>query len=128
MYERKIPRNFHCGISIIMEIIGGKWKAYILYLVQNEIRRPSELNRLIPSATLRVLNKQLSELENHGILKKIIYPEMPPRVEYFLTEFGLLLIPIVNAMDQWGNDHGNTFRELIKTRPAELLTDNSANN
>jgi DNA-binding HxlR family transcriptional regulator len=112
MYEKKIPKTFECGFSILAEIIGGKWKPYLLFLIHNGVKRPSELSRRIPSASLRVLNLQLKELESHGIIEKTVYPELPPKVEYSLTEFGLSLIPVVSAMDKWGENYMETFLEL----------------
>ena len=71
-----------------MEVIGGKWKTYILYELDRGTRRPSELHRLFPDASPRVINQQLKELERHGMIEKTIYPELPPRVEYSITEDG----------------------------------------
>lgn len=120
MYEKKIPKDFSCGFSVLMEIIGGKWKPYLLFLISSGVRRPSELHRKVPTATRRVLNLQLKELEFHGIIGKEIYPELPPHVEYFLTEFGQSLMPVVNAMDAWGNGYVPEFRQLMQQKKNEL--------
>lgn len=85
-----------------MEVIGGKWKTYILYELDRGTRRTSELHRLFPDASPRVINQQLKELERHGMIKKTIYPELPPRVEYFITEDGRSLMPIIHMLEQWG--------------------------
>ena len=116
MYEKKIPKDFSCGFSVLMEIIGGKWKSYLLFLIQNGVVRPSDLQRKIPTATLRVLNLQLKELEFHGIIGKKVYAELPLRVEYFLTDFGTSLLPVVNAMDAWGGSYKDQFRQIIEKR------------
>ncbi|TPN87209.1 winged helix-turn-helix transcriptional regulator [Aquimarina algicola] len=108
MYEKKIPKNFDCGISITVEVIGGKWKPCLIDSINNEIRRPSELQRRHPEASRRVLNLQLKELEEHGVVKKVIYPVLPPKVEYFLTDFGKSLIPVIETMTKWG-DANRTF-------------------
>jgi len=113
MYEKKIPKTFNCGMAVIMEIIGGKWKSYLVYLIHKGVRRPSELQKAVKSANRRVLDLQLRELEFHRIITRVIYPEVPLRVEYFLTEFGESLLPVVNAMDIWGKDYLDTFQGLM---------------
>ncbi len=116
MYEKKIPKSFACGMAIIMEIIGGKWKSYMVYLINKGVRRPSELQRAMPSASRRVLDLQLRELEFHGIIKRVIYHELPPKVEYYLTNFGESLLPVVDAMDKWGEDYQGEFEALMKKK------------
>jgi DNA-binding HxlR family transcriptional regulator len=114
MYEKKIPKSFNCGMAVIMEIMGGKWKSYLVYLINKGVRRPSELQKAVKSANRRVLDLQLRELEFHQIIKRRIYPEVPLRVEYYLTEFGESLLPVVEAMDNWGNDYLSVFESLMK--------------
>lgn len=104
MYDRKIPRKVDCGISFIMEIIGGKWKPCLIYYIDQGARRPSELQRQNPTATRRVLNQQLKELEEHGIVKRVVYAELPPKVEYSLTEMGCSLLPVIHTMYNWGEE------------------------
>ena len=116
MYEKKIPKDFSCGFSVMMEIIGGKWKSYLVFLISQGIRRPSDLQRAVPTASRRVLNLQIRELEFHGIIKRVVYPEMPPKVEYYLTEFGESLIPVVSAMDNWGNGYLDIFKQLMEQK------------
>ncbi|WP_046247045.1 winged helix-turn-helix transcriptional regulator [Hymenobacter terrenus] len=119
MYEKKIPKSFDCGFSVLMEIIGGKWKSYLLYLIDQGVRRPTALQRAIPSASRRVLDLQLRELESHGILQRKIYPELPPKVEYSLTPFGESLLPVIASMDRWGEKHLAQFEQLVKQKPVE---------
>jgi DNA-binding HxlR family transcriptional regulator len=102
MFERKIPKNLDCGMGMIMEIIGGKWKPCLIYNIWKGHKRPSELLRLNPNATRRVLYQQLTELEEHGIIEKLVHPVLPPKVEYFLTDLGRSLLPVISVMDQWG--------------------------
>ncbi|NSL85292.1 helix-turn-helix transcriptional regulator [Chitinophaga sp. Mgbs1] len=102
MYERKIPLEMSCGMVVIMETIGGKWKPCLIYNISKGIRRPGELQRCSPGASRRVLNQQLNELEQSGIVRKVIYAEMPPRVEYYLTEKGHSLLPVIATMEAWG--------------------------
>jgi DNA-binding HxlR family transcriptional regulator len=130
MYENKIPLTIHCGLRLTKEVLNGKWKPALLKAVSLEIKRPSEILRLLPGATLRVLNVQLKELEHHGMLAKKIYPQLPPKVEYSLTDLGWSIMPIIDAMDEWGDVHRKFLevvigqdREITKTSPSlkELL-------
>ncbi|MFB6456965.1 winged helix-turn-helix transcriptional regulator [Chitinophaga sp. Hz27] len=111
MYEKKILKDLSCGIGVTLEIIGGKWKPCLINCIQRGIRRPTELAKHNPGASKRVLMLQLKELEEHGIVTKIIYPELPPRVEYYLTELGASLLPIISLMEKWGSDLTTTFQE-----------------
>lgn len=126
MYEKKIPKDFSCGMAVMMEIIGGKWKTYLIFLISQGVRRPSDLQRAVPSATRRVLNLQLRELEFHGIIKRVIYPELPPKVEYYLTEFGTSILPVVEAMDNWGAGYLDTFRQLMEKKKETFAADYAA--
>lgn len=113
MYERKIPKTLDCGISVIMEVIGGKWKTCLIYNISNGLRRPGALQKHNPSASRRVLNQQLKELEEHRIVRRVIYAELPPRVEYFLTEFGESLLPVVHLMEKWGDENKELVMDLL---------------
>jgi DNA-binding HxlR family transcriptional regulator len=115
MYEHKLPRMLrHCGVGITMEILAGKWKACLIHNIRTGLRRPSELHRMNAVATPRVLNQHLKELEDHGIVRKVIYPVLPPKVEYFLTEAGESMLPVIDAMKVWGEAHGEEFRERME--------------
>ena len=103
-----------------MEVLGGKWKSCLIYCIRNGVRRPSELHRRNPTATPRVLNQQLRELEAHGMVRKVIYPVLPPKAEYFLTPEGESLLAIIAAMEAWGATHGDAFRaRLAQPVPAD---------
>mgnify|MGYP002618882959 FL=1 len=102
MYERKIPINLGCGIEVTMNVIGGKWKPWLINRLREGHHRPIDIQRAIPIADKRVLTQQLNELENMGIVHKIIYPVIPAKVEYFLTEKGRDLLPVFYAISQWG--------------------------
>ncbi|WP_100074673.1 winged helix-turn-helix transcriptional regulator [Chryseobacterium camelliae] len=112
MYERKIPLTIDCGLHLTREVLNGKWKPALLNAISLDIKRPSEMLRMLPGATRRVLNVQLKELEDHGIIKKKTYPQLPPKVEYSLTEIGWSLMPIIDAMNAWG-DHNRDFLEKV---------------
>lgn len=114
MKERKIPLNLNCGLDLVGEVLYGKWKIRLLWFINEGHKRPSELQRKIPDATRRVLNVQLKELENHELISKVIYPVVPPKVEYSLTEFGQSLIPVIKAIGDWGDDNEERLRAVIE--------------
>jgi DNA-binding HxlR family transcriptional regulator len=116
MYERKIPPNLNCGLDLIGEVLYGKWKIRLLWAIHQGLRRPSEFQRKMPDASRRVLNIQLNELEQHELVFKTIYPVVPPRVEYQLTDFGLTLIPVISALGNWGDRHEERLRDVIRKR------------
>ncbi|SDL11645.1 transcriptional regulator, HxlR family [Pedobacter sp. ok626] len=115
MYQKKIEKEYGCGMEVTVEVMGGKWKACIINHLSEGKRRPSEIKRFVPVASRRSLENQLSELEQHGVIKKIIYPVMPPKVEYELTDLGKSLLPITRAMEIWGSDFKDRFLELKQT-------------
>ena len=102
MYERKIPVDLDCPLRLTISLIDSKWKSCILDELRHRPMRPSELHKTFPEATPRVLDLQLKELVEDGLVGKTIYPELPPRSEYFITELGSTLIPIIDAMIEWG--------------------------
>ena len=114
MYKRKIPIDLNCGLDLVKEVLYGKWKIHLIYFISQGINRPSELQRKIPGATRRVLNVQLNQLEDHELVCKKIYAELPPRVEYSLTEFGQSVLPVITALGKWGDDHQKHLRKVIE--------------
>ena len=116
MYEKKIPLVLECGLTVTKEVLGGKWKANLIYGISEGIRRPSDLQRAIPGATKRVLNQQLKELEEFNILTKKIYHQLPPKVEYSLTKLGETLMPIIKMMNQWGEHNRIPLETVIRSR------------
>ena len=117
MKNRKIPLNLNCGLDLIGEVLYGKWKIRLLWFINEGHKRPSELQRKIPDASRRVLNIQLKELEEHELVSKIIYPVVPPKVEYTLTEFGKTLIPVISALGNWGDENQERLRNVIMQTP-----------
>lgn len=105
MYERKKPIDTNCGVTVTQFVIGGKWKPYLINCITKGYHRPIDFQKVIEGATKRVLTQQLNELEEMGIVRKVIYPVVPMKVEYFLTELGNSLVPIIRMMDDWGNKH-----------------------
>jgi DNA-binding HxlR family transcriptional regulator len=113
MYKRKIPIELNCGLDLVKEVLYGKWKVHLIYFISQGLKRPSELQRKIPRATRRVLNVQLNQLEDHGLISKKIYAQLPPKVEYTLTRLGRSVLPIVMALGKWGDDHQEQLRRAI---------------
>ena len=111
MYERKIPVDLDCPLRLTMSLIGSKWKSCILDELRNKSLRPSELHKIFPEATPRVLDIQLKDLVEDGLVSKTIYPELPPRSEYAITPLGMSLIPIIDAMIDWGNKTKSLFEK-----------------
>lgn len=116
MYERKIIPNLNCGLDLIGEVLYGKWKIRLLWFINEGYLRPSELQRKIPDATRRVLNIQLKELEEHELITKTIYPVVPPKVEFALTDFGKTIIPVIAMLGKWGDDNEERLKTVIKRR------------
>lgn len=123
MYERKTQPNLNCGLDLIGEVLYGKWKIRLLWFINEGNKRPSELQRKIPDASRRVLNIQLNELEKHELVTRKVYPVVPPKVEYSLTEFGKTLIPVIAALGQWGEEHQEHLRDMILKQIVSLDLD-----
>ncbi len=94
-----------CTVSTTLEVIGGRWKAVILFHLLHGMRRFNELQRELGGVTQRVLTLQLRELEADGIVERTVYAEVPPRVEYRLTPFGQSLKPVLLSLRDWGERH-----------------------
>ncbi len=121
MYEKKMTLPLECGLTMTKEVLGGKWKTSLIYAISEGIRRPSDLQRAIPGSTKRVLNQQLKELEEFHILTKKIYHQLPPKVEYFLTELGETVLPIIKMMNQWGEHNRISLETVIRARSESHL-------
>jgi DNA-binding HxlR family transcriptional regulator len=122
MYVKKITPSLNCGLDLVGEVLYGKWKIRILWFIHQGHLRPGELQRKIPDATRRVLNVQLKELEDHELVTRTIYPVMPPKVEYNLTDFGKTLIPLIQAIGLWGDEHQERLKKVIlKEFPNAIL-------
>ena len=116
MYERKIPIDLDCPLRLTMSLIGSKWKSCIVDELRHKSLRPSELHKIFPEATPRVLDIQLKELVEDGLVSKTIYPELPPRSEYAITPLGMTLIPIIDAMIGWGERNTELFEKKYGKR------------
>ncbi|MGN0239372.1 MAG: winged helix-turn-helix transcriptional regulator [Paludibacteraceae bacterium] len=114
MYERKIPIDLDCPLRLTISLIDSKWKSCILDELRHHPMRPCELHKALPEATPRVLDIQLKELVDDGLVIKTIYPELPPRSEYSISELGMSLIPIIDSMLEWGEQHKEVFEKKYK--------------
>ena len=94
-----------CPVATTLELIGGKYKALILWRLANAKMRFSELRKMIPNVTPKTLTQQLRELEAHNLIHREVYPVIPPKVEYSLTARGESLMPVLIAMRDWGTEY-----------------------
>ncbi|WP_304161300.1 winged helix-turn-helix transcriptional regulator [Phascolarctobacterium succinatutens] len=95
--------NVNCPVAATLQLIGGKYKALLLWHLSGKILRFNELRRLVPEATPKMLTQQLRELEGDGLIARKVYAVVPPKVEYSLTPRGESLFPILQAMYAWGS-------------------------
>lgn len=110
MYVKKNPMDYSsCSIRLAIDILSKSWNAWLILEIHKGVVRPCDLQRTISVAPKRVLTKQLGELEKMGILEKKIYPILPLKVEYALTDTGKELIPILELLSQWGETHKNSL-------------------
>ncbi|MGG3448299.1 winged helix-turn-helix transcriptional regulator [Domibacillus aminovorans] len=118
-------KSFNCEKELTLSIIGGKWKMLIIWHLGKEgTKRFGELKSLIPAITQRMLVSQLRELEEDLIVYREVYPVVPPKVEYSLTERGHTLIPILESMYIWGKEYTESILDQKTERTALLNTKN----
>jgi DNA-binding HxlR family transcriptional regulator len=98
-----------CPMHNVMKVLGGRWKIALLYFIHQSHNRFSSLQKKVPFITTKMLSQQLKELEKDNLITRKIYAEMPPRVEYSLTDTGQALLPVLEDLYRWGESH-------IKTR------------
>lgn len=112
--ERVEEMADYCATEVILEVVGGKWKLLILKYLLQGTHRFGALQRALPPITQRVLTRQLRELECDGLVRRTVYPEVPPKVEYDLTEIGRSLQPIIEQLDSWGSWYREHLRQLAR--------------
>ena len=105
-----------CPVEAALELIGGKWKGVALYHLMQRTLRFSELKRQMGDVTQRMLTKQLRELEADELVKRKVYPVVPPKVEYSLTEKGESLRPIIMALKAWGEENALPSRKTLNDK------------
>lgn len=101
--------QYQCAMELTLAVIGGKWKALILWHLKEGSLRFCELKRTLPQITQKMLTQQLRELEADGLVKRFIYTQIPPKVEYSLTPTGESLLPILEDLCQWGHKYAVAF-------------------
>jgi DNA-binding HxlR family transcriptional regulator len=107
MRRTKTNPDFICPVDATLHVIGGKWKSHLLFrLHEHGTLRFNQFRRMMPRLTLQALTNALRELEADGIVHREVYAQVPPKVEYSLTELGRTLTPILRAMGDWGAEHG----------------------
>nr|WP_214828611.1 helix-turn-helix domain-containing protein [Exiguobacterium algae] len=100
-----------CEVDTALDLITGKWKhSILLLLINGESLRFSELKRALPKISQKILTAQLRDLEEQEVIVRTVYPEVPPRVDYQLSEYGKTLIPVLEAMNEWGIRHAEKMR------------------
>ena len=104
MRKQRHQTYTHCPVEAALDIIGGKWKSIILFRVLEETRRFNELRKLLPKVTQRMLTNQLRELERDGLIERKIYPQVPPKVEYSITDLGKTLEPVLRELKKWAEE------------------------
>jgi DNA-binding HxlR family transcriptional regulator len=100
-----VKKKYNISVEATLEVIGGKWKCVILCHLTHGRKRTSELKRIMPSITQKMLTQQLRELEKDGIVNRISYNQVPPKVEYELSEYGSSLTTILDSLCAWGEKH-----------------------
>jgi len=105
MENNKKKREYACPVEAAIDIIGGKWKPVILWHIKDKPMRFNEIRSSLPSITQGMLTRQLRELEEDKVVNRKVFAEVPPRVEYSLTNFGLTIIPILNDLCEWGKTY-----------------------
>lgn len=112
----------NCPIEATLNVIGGKWKPMILCLLANDTLRYNKIQQLIPEVSPKMLTKQLRELEDDGLVARKMYPEIPPKVEYSITDFGRTVLPVLKTLLDWGAEYlGKKCIVTMQVEQIELL-------
>ena len=107
-------RPYSCGLEAALDVIGGKWKVLILWPLHPQPRRFGELRRLVAGISEKMLIQQLREMEADGIVARKVFHEIPPKVEYSLTEFGVSLKEVLTPLCEWGSQHMQRIASVRK--------------
>ena len=113
-YIKLKGKIYPCTVSLTMDLIGGKWKAVILYHLKDDEKRYNELRKEMPAITEMTLSLQLKQLEQDSLVSRKVYGEKPPiKVVYSLTDFGKTLLPVLEAITNWGNHTAEQEGEIL---------------
>ncbi|WP_182285029.1 winged helix-turn-helix transcriptional regulator [Comamonas testosteroni] len=124
---KRLNSKSGCAVEVTLSVMGGTWKPIILFQLLHGKKRFGELSRAIPGITQRMLTLQLRELEEAGIVERTVYAEVPPRVDYALTELGRSLQPVLIAMRNWGIAYSKNFAQAeAEAEPMHDTDQNSA--
>lgn len=104
-------KEYTCPVEVSIDLIAGKWKILILWHLQTKTLRFGQLRKRIPGITQKMLTQQLRELESDNLILRTVYPVVPPKVEYSLSQFGETLKPLLASLLHWGNSYAKTFGE-----------------
>lgn len=113
--------EYRCSMELTIDLIGGKWKSLILWNLGENTLRFGELRKTLPQVTQKMLTQQLRELEESGLVHRLVYTQVPPKVEYSLTEAGKNLLPILALLCQWGLDYINKVELTNKESTCQNL-------
>lgn len=113
MKSYEVKSYIDCPFAKVQKIVSGKWNMLIIYLLSEEILRFGELHRRLPDMTQATLSKQLKILEEYGVVHRNVFNQIPPKVEYSLTEIGQKFIPVLHALGKWSKEY-ETYQNDIK--------------
>lgn len=99
------PVTYYCPFEAALDVIGGKWKALIIWQLKSDTLRFTQVMDRLPMVSPRMLTKQLRELEEDGVVIRRMYPEVPPRVEYSLSDLGTSVVPVLESLCTWGSEY-----------------------
>jgi DNA-binding HxlR family transcriptional regulator len=112
---------YRCPLELSIDLIGGKWKCVTLWHLRNGTLRFSQLKKRLPGVTQKMLTHQLRDLEENGLINRKVYPVVPPKVEYSLTEEGKVFVPVLKSMYKWGRNYSDKFHVEIDTTLTETV-------
>ncbi len=102
--------EYNCSMELTLDVIGGKWKPLIIWHLDQKTMRFSELKRTLPHITQKMLTQQLRALEESGLVSRFVYTQVPPKVEYSLTDYGKSLLPVLQTLCKWGVNYANSVQ------------------
>jgi DNA-binding HxlR family transcriptional regulator len=114
-------KTYRCPLELSIDLIGGKWKCVILWHLRKGTLRFSQLKKRLPGVTQKMLTQQLRDLEENGLIHREVYPVVPPKVEYSLTDEGKVFLPVLKSMYKWGSSYSDKYHVEIDTTLQETI-------